>query len=192
MRMLTPDKRDHYRLADHIQVKYRHVSRQDTLAGSPERFFKGSSIFPILKELYRLDLEARETLRGMSKTDKETADFLANLNQRVVLLGQAMRVAEGEPTQFDAPARISQGGISFIGDELIPAGSLLALRLSFRDSLIALAAYAEVRHCRLAEDGERYVVGARFESLDTGDEKLIQRYIIHRQAADRRSRLRSH
>lgn len=187
--MLTPDKRDHYRLEDHVRVRYRHVSVSQ-LADDPGELFKHSESFPILKQLYRLDLESREMLRAIDAKNRELANFLGNLNQRVELLATAMRASDGEPGGFDSPARISEGGISFVGDKLIATGSHLALRLHFRDSLLALAAFAEVRHCRLAEDGERYVVGTRFVSLPPGDRELIQRYIVHRQAEERRARLR--
>ena len=187
--MLTPDKRDHYRLSDNVRVRYRLVSKT-RVADDPGEFFKRSETFPILKQLYRLDLEAREMLREIDSKNRDMASFLANLNRRLELMGQAMRLGEGEPMDFESPVRISQGGISFIADELLSAGTYLALKLSFRDSLLALATFAEVRHCRLAEDGERYVVGTKFVSLPAADEELIQRYIIHRQAEERRARLR--
>ncbi|MDZ7686594.1 MAG: PilZ domain-containing protein [Gammaproteobacteria bacterium] len=192
--MLTPDKRAHYRLADHIQVRYKHVSQDETKNDDAAGFFStGESTgetLSILKELYRLDLEARETVRRMLANDRDMANFLGNLNRRVTLLGQAMRASEGDAASFDAPVRLSEGGISFLADELLDTGAHLALKLSFRDSLLALATFAEVRHCRLADDGECYVIGTRFVSLGPSDQELIQRYIIHRQAEERRARLR--
>lgn len=189
--MLTPDKRDHYRLADHIDVKFRHVSRSQT-ADDPNLLFRSGETFPVLKELYRLDLESREMLRQIDSKNRDMANFLGNLNRRMELMGQALRMHDGDSVEFESPARISQGGVSFIGEDLIATGSTLALKLSFRDSLLALAAFAEVRHCRLAEDGERYVIGTRFVSLPPQDEQLIARYIIHRQAEERRAMMRSY
>ncbi len=185
--MLTPDKRDHYRLADHIHVRYRLVSGAD-LDTDPAGYFSTAGAIETVKELYRLDLEAKDSLRKIALKDKALGDFLANLNRQVKLLGQTALLHEGEPTSFNSPAMISQGGISFVGEELLPRGSYLAIRLLFRDSLLALMAFAEVRHCRLAEQAERYIIGTRFIDLPHEDEQLIQRYIIHRQAEDRRKR----
>lgn len=188
--MLTPDKRDHFRLVDHILVRYRHVPTAVLKSESPEAFFDTGPGFTLRKELYRLDVEAREQLRDLSRRDRDMGAFLGNLNQRVELLAKGMLADDVEPDDFEAPAKISRGGISFLTDELLTRGSPLALKLVFRSSLLAFAAFAEVRHCRLAEDGEQYVVGTRFIDLDPATDALVERYIIHRQAEDRRARLR--
>jgi len=189
-RMLTPDKRDHYRLDDEVAVTWRPVTRIEVESTRARDHFETGPSFPLLKELYKLDLEARELLREMAPANKDLGNFLGNLNRRVELLARAMVAAEGERNSFDTPVRLSQGGISFLTDELLATGTCLALKLVFRESILGLTLFAEVRHCRLAEDSERYVVGTRFVRLDPGEEELIQRHIIHRQAEERRARLR--
>lgn len=186
------DKRDHYRLDDNIQVTYQVVSQTDVDTTPPESHFGDGRAFLLLKDLYRLDLESREILREVSDENHRLGDFLGNLNQRFERLAKAVLAdAIDAGPDLEWQARISEGGISFIAPELLPAGTTLALRMLFHPGLLGLAAFGKVRHCRLIADREDYVVGVEFTRCDPDSRQLIQRHILHRQAQARRERIRA-
>ena len=144
----------------------------------------------MLRDLYLLDLEAGEILRTIDANDRNLASFLHNLNKRVELLGRTVAATETAISPSVQTTRISEGGISFVTNELLPVESTLALKLLFKQHLLGLTCFGSVKHCRLVEDGEAYVTGINFIDLDAQSQKLLSRHIIRRQSEERRARLR--
>ncbi|HKI75514.1 MAG TPA: PilZ domain-containing protein [Pseudomonadales bacterium] len=188
--MAYVDKRDHYRIEDDIQVGWKVVHAGEVDAGRPIEHFETSPLFPLLTELYQLNLEAEDILREVTAQNRQLGGFLHNLDRRVALLARAIVTSEAGTSSLASPARISEGGISFITGQLLPTGTHLAMKLMFSSRLLGIACFGEVRHSRLVESRDDYLVGARFVNLDDATRTLIQRHVLHRQAEERRARLR--
>lgn len=184
------DKRDHYRIDDDIQVTWKVVRQSAVQDTNAVAYFETSASFPLLRDLYQLDLEASDMLRVINEGNRQLGAFLHNLSHRIELLSRAVLVNDiGEDPAAQA-ARLSIGGISFVTDELLSPGTTLALKLVFRSRVFGFTCFGEVRHSRLIEARDGYIVGVRFLDLEEGIRNLIQRHILHRQAEERRERLR--
>jgi hypothetical protein len=184
------DKRDSYRVEDYILVTYQVIRPTELQRTRPEDHFDLPPAFSLLRELYRLNLDVADSLRHITATDRVLGHLLANMNQRMQLLAQAVittTVGQNEP---QARANISQGGLSFMTAELLGIGAHVALKLQFRPTQLELVCFGQVRHCRLRADSELYTAGIRFLQLDGLTQDLISRHVIRTQAEERRARLR--
>lgn len=188
--MHPPDKRDYYRITDDIEVAYRSIRRSEIENTDPGDHFDLGPTFNLLPELYELDLQISEAIRHLNQAEKPLGSVLHKLNRRVALLGRAVIGDQFAETEMPSPARISEGGISFVTDELMHVGTQLAMRLLFKPSMLGIVCFGEVRHCRLVDHGDAYIAGVRFTRIDATSQRLISRHIIHLQAEERRERLR--
>jgi hypothetical protein len=194
--MQNIDNRDYFRLPDQIHVGYQRVSKTSINSTDAGSHFGLDSSFYLLRDIYELELESAELLRAITDKNRQLGSFLQNLNKRVDILCRGISRDKGESTaQVNPEALISEGGLSFISDELINPGEHLALMLVFQPSTLGLTCFCEVRHCRLTEDrltGDQvnYRIGIKFINLDTTNQRLISRHIIRVQGDERRSRLR--
>jgi hypothetical protein len=194
--MQNIDNRDYFRLPDQIHVGYQRVSKTSINSTDAGSHFGLDSSFYLLRDIYELELESAELLRAITDKNRQLGSFLQNLNKRVDILCRGISRDKDESTaQVNPEALISEGGLSFISDELINPGEHLALMLVFQPSTLGLTCFCEVRHCRLTEDrltGDQvnYRIGIKFINLDTTNQRLISRHIIRVQGDERRSRLR--
>ncbi|MFT4712344.1 MAG: hypothetical protein ACJAVI_002126 [Candidatus Azotimanducaceae bacterium] len=195
------DKRDYYRLNDQVQVSYQIVSSADVKTHAPDAFFDLPLGFHITREIYELELEARELLRGITDNNRQLGSFLHNLNKKIELLAHAVAsgnlasdnlVADKQEavSRDDSNTIISEGGLSFHSKELINKGEFLALKLVLHPSLVGITSFAEVRHCRIEEQESTYQVGVQFLNLSLNSQRLVSRHILRRQSDERRNRLR--
>lgn len=185
------DKRDHYRIRDEIHVTHETVTGGHMQSIRPEENFTLSSAFLASREFYELELDALDILREVNENNRQLGSFLHNLNRRMSLLARSLLADEvnSEDTAC-LDSEISEGGIAFLTGQFLTPGTNLALKLLFTPSYLGLTCYAQVRHCRLTDDGEAYRVGTQFMHLDEPSRRLISRHIIRQQSEERRQRLR--
>ena len=197
--MQNIDKRDYFRLADQIYVGYQRVNKGAISTTEASSHFDLDASFHLLRDIYELELESVELLRGISDKHRQLGSFLQNLNKRVDILCRAVSANSSANSsshnkagtaQINPEALISEGGLSFISEELINPGEHLALMLVFQPSTLGLTCFCEVRHCRLTEDSAHYRIGIKFINLITTDQRMISRHIIRVQSDERRRRLR--
>ncbi|MCB1644401.1 MAG: PilZ domain-containing protein [Pseudomonadales bacterium] len=188
--MDVTDQREFYRLPDNISVDYRLIPPSALLNSSPSDHFELPDSFHWLREVYELEMEATELLRGIADKQRMLGAFLHNLNRRMEILSRSAMARDSGIPEVNQETYISEGGLSFLNGELVREDSRLALQLVFHPSLLGLTCFAEVRDCRLSEDGGQYRVGVRFLDLDMTSQRLISRHIIRRQSEERRKRLR--
>jgi hypothetical protein len=184
--MQSIDRRDYLRLLDRISVEYSMVTPQFLQDSPAADAFELPPGFHLLRDLYRLDLEAQEIVRQVNDTDRTIGGFLHNLNSRLTLLADLIAVSRMS-NNIPADCNISAAGISFASSEILPVDALLALKLVFASTHLALTCFAQVRYSRL--EGEGYRIGTQFINLDATSDSLITRYIVHKQAEERRQRL---
>ena len=145
--------------------------------------------FSLLRDLHQLNLEAREMVRELSERDLAVGNFLGNMNQRMELLAGAMIDVDAHEVP-PAGAELSEGGLNFMAPDLLAPDTLIALKMLFVPSCLGLTCHAVVRHARLDENSRDYRIGTQFLDMAPGDETLIARHILRRQADERRERLR--
>jgi len=189
--MNSADKREFFRLNDKIHIAYQLVTKIDLEQGQAADFFTSDPNFHLLRDIYELEMESVEILRTLTDSNRQLGSFLHNLNQRIELLTLGLRnINDEEDASVNIETQISEGGISFLAEELINNGELMALKLLFQPSMLGLTCFAKVRYCRLVDEDNKYKIGAQFINLDYTTQKLLSRHIIRTQSEERRKRLR--
>ncbi|NWL23190.1 PilZ domain-containing protein [Pseudomonas umsongensis] len=176
------DRREYYRIEDMIALEIRPLSALE--AAGQEVLQDASPLFNLLSELHLSEFESQHLLRQISERDRNLAAFLKSQNKRIDLLSQVIAITVlgqiGEPQ----PVIISEGGIDFQHPTPIAADARLSIKLVLMPQALGLLLRARVTHCD--RKGEGYDVGTEFEHLTDAQRQLLARYILQRQAQERR------
>ncbi|MFH0024782.1 PilZ domain-containing protein [Pseudomonas fluorescens] len=181
-RLDEEDRREVYRLEDMIALEIRPLSAPE--AAGQEVLQDASPLFNLLSELHLSEFESQHLLRQISERDRAIAAFLKSQNKRIDLLSQVVALTVlghiGEPQ----PVIISEGGIDFQYPTPIATGAHLSVKLVLMPQALGLLLRARVTHCDPKGDG--YDVGTEFEHLTDAQRQLLARYILQKQAQERR------
>ncbi|VVQ25382.1 PilZ domain-containing protein [Pseudomonas fluorescens] len=176
------DRREYYRIEDMIALEIRPLSAPEALG--QEVLQDASQLFNLLSELHLSEYESQHLLRQISERDRPLAAFLKSQNKRIDLLSQVIAITVlgqiGEPQ----PVTISEGGIDFQYPTPLAAGARLSVKLVLMPQALGLLLRARVIHCDRQGDG--YVIGTAFEHATDAQRQLLARYILHKQAQERR------
>ncbi|MFG6207299.1 PilZ domain-containing protein [Pseudomonas retamae] len=176
------DRREYYRIEDMIALEIRPLSAPE--AAGEEVLQDASPLFNLLSELHLSEFESQHLLRQISERDRAIAAFLKSQNKRIDLLSQVVALTVlghiGEPQ----PVIISEGGIDFQYPTPIATGAHLSVKLVLMPQALGLLLRARVTHCD--PKGNGYDVGTEFEHLTDAQRQLLARYILQKQAQERR------
>ncbi|EJN19432.1 PilZ domain-containing protein [Pseudomonas sp. GM78] len=176
------DRREYYRIEDMIALEIRPLSALE--AAGQEVLQDASPLFNLLSELHLSEFESQHLLRQISERDRTLAAFLKSQNKRIDLLSQVVAITVlgqiGEPQ----PVIISEGGIDFQYPSPIATDARLSIKLVLMPQALGLLLRARVTHCD--RKGEGFDVGTEFEHLTDAQRQLLARYILQRQAQERR------
>ncbi|BBP78349.1 PilZ domain-containing protein [Pseudomonas gingeri NCPPB 3146 = LMG 5327] len=177
------DRREYYRIEDTIALEIRPLSAAD--AADKEVLQDASPLFNLLSELHLSEFESQHLLRQVSERDRALSAYLKSQNKRIDLLSQVMAMTVlgefGEPQAVI----ISEGGIEFSHHMAYPAGTHLAVKLVLMPQALGLLLRAKVTHCEPQSFGT-FEIGTEFESLTDAQRQLLARYILQKQALQRR------
>ncbi|MBV4457570.1 PilZ domain-containing protein [Pseudomonas sp. COR58] len=176
------DRREYYRIEDMIALEIRPLSAPE--AAGEEVLQDASPLFNLLSELHLSEFESQHLLRQINERDRAIAAFLKTQNKRIDLLSQVVALTVlghiGEPQ----PVIISEGGIDFQHPTPVAVGARLSVKLVLMPQALGLLLRARVTHCDRKGDG--YDVGTEFEHLTDAQRQLLARYILQKQAQERR------
>ncbi|WP_434580526.1 PilZ domain-containing protein [Pseudomonas sp. Z5-35] len=176
------DRREYYRIEDTIALEIRPLSIPE--AASQEVLQDESPLFNLLSELHLSEFESQHLLRQISERERSIAAYLKAMNKRIDLLSQIIAVTVlgeiGEPQ----PVIISEGGIDFQYPTPIAVGAHLSIKLVLMPQALGLLLRARVTHCD--PKGGGYDVGTEFEHPTDAQRQLLARYILQKQAQERR------
>lgn len=176
------DRREYYRIEDMIALEIRPLSAPE--AAGEEVLQDASPLFNLLSELHLSEFESQHLLRQISERDRAIAAFLKSQNKRIDLLSQVVALTVlghiGEPQ----PVIISEGGIDFQYPTPIATGAHMSVKLVLMPQALGLLLRARVSHCDPKGDG--YDVGTEFERPTDAQRQLLARYILQKQAQERR------
>ena len=176
------DRREYYRIEDTIALEIRPLSAVE--AAGQEVLQDASPLFNLLSELHLSEFESQHLLRQISERDRNLAAFLKSQNKRIDLLSQVIALTVlgqiGEPQ----PVIISEGGVDFQSPTPVAAGARLSIKLVLMPQALGLLLRARVTHCDAKGDG--YDIGTEFEHSTDAQRQLLARYILQKQAQERR------
>ena len=176
------DRREYYRIDDMIALQIKSLSAPQ--AASKEVLLDDSPLFNLLSELHLSEFESQHLLRQLGERDRTLAAFLKVQNKRMDLLSQVMAQSLLGEIGAPQPVIISEGGIDFQHPTSLATGAHLAVKLVLMPQALGLLLRARVTHCDPKGDG--FDVGTEFESMTDTQRQLLARYILQKQAQERR------
>lgn len=176
------ERREYYRIDDMIALQIKSLSTPE--AASKEVLLDDSPLFNLLSELHLSEFEAQHLLRQISEKDRSLAAFLKVQNKRLDLLSQIMARGLLDEVGAPQPVIISEGGIDFQHPTPLATGAHLAVKLVLMPQALGLLLRARVTHCD--PKGNGFDVGTEFESMTDAQRQLLARYILQKQAQERR------
>lgn len=176
------DRREFFRVEDRVNLRWCRIDR-DALALPAESHFDNSELFWLMRELRTVDIEHHSRLRGLAEHDRELGLYLKGINRKIELVAGALaaldRMHSGVTPQ---PVLLSEGGLSFHGNDSPAIGDLLALQLTLLPEYLGLALYGEVTS---VDVGQRRI-GISFLRLREADRQILARHILQVQITARR------
>ncbi|MCL6702872.1 PilZ domain-containing protein [Pseudomonas sp. T1.Ur] len=176
------DRREYYRIEDTIALEIRPLSIPE--AASQEVLQDESPLFNLLSELHLSEFESQHLLRQISERERSIAAYLKAMNKRIDLLSQVIAVTVLGEIGDPQPVIISEGGIDFQYPTPIAVGAHLSVKLVLMPQALGLLLRARVTHCD--PKGGGYDVGTEFEHPTDAQRQLLARYILQKQAQERR------
>ncbi|NMY85187.1 PilZ domain-containing protein [Pseudomonas sp. WS 5411] len=176
------DRREYYRIDDMIALQIKSLSAPQ--AASKEVLLDDSPLFNLLSELHLSEFESQHLLRQLGERDRTLAAFLKVQNKRMDLLSQVMAQSLLGEIGAPQPVIISEGGIDFQHPTVLTPGSHLAVKLVLMPQALGLMLRAKVTHCD--PKGDSFDIGTEFESMTDAQRQLLARYILQKQAQERR------
>ena len=176
------DRREYYRIDDMIALQIKSLSAPQ--AASKEVLLDDSPLFNLLSELHLSEFESQHLLRQLGERDRTLAAFLKVQNKRMDLLSQVMAQSLLGEIGAPQPVIISEGGIDFQHPTVLAPCSHLAVKLVLMPQALGLLLRAKVTHCD--PKGSGFDVGTEFESMTDAQRQLLARYILQKQAQERR------
>ncbi|UVJ42561.1 PilZ domain-containing protein [Pseudomonas sp. LS1212] len=178
------DRREYYRIEDRIALEISPLTSADTLG--TDLLQDASPLFNLLSELHLSEFESQHLLRQLSDSDRPLANFLKAQNRRIDLLSQVVAQTIlgkiGEPQ----PVVLSEGGIEFSQAQAYAPGTLLSVKMALMPQALGMLLRARVTHCDATPEGS-FEIGALFEAPTDAQRQLLARYILQKQAQQRRS-----
>jgi len=184
--MRAIERRSYLRIIDEAYIEDLVISEEKARQHSAESLLGVDRIFSLRKQLYKMELEARELQREISNVDRTLGSFLHNLNQRMEFLTEL--VTDSQSDQPDNLIDLSPGGVSYLSATPYPANDLVAIKVSLSNESLGFACLGRIRY-GLLDENDQYRIGVQFLSTDSTIEALISRHIAARQAKERRKRL---
>ncbi|MFC6297140.1 PilZ domain-containing protein [Pseudomonas sp. CCM 7893] len=176
------DRREYYRIEDMIALEISPLSGPE--AASKEVLLDDSPLFNLLSELHLSEFESQHLLRQIGERDRTLAAFLKVQNKRIDLLSQIMAQSLLGEIGTPQPVIISEGGIEFHYPTALAPDSPLAVKLVLMPQALGLLLRAKVTHCDAESGG--FEIGTEFEAMTDAQRQLLARYILQKQAQERR------
>ncbi|WP_110972662.1 PilZ domain-containing protein [Pseudomonas huaxiensis] len=180
------DRREYYRIEDRIALEITPLSAAEALG--TDLLQDDSPLFNLLSELHLSEFESQHLLRQLSEKDRTLAAFLKAQNKRIDLLSAVVAQTLIGEIGAPQPVILSEGGIEFTHANAFTPGSRVALKMVLMPRASGLLLRAKVTHCDKKADGP-YEIGTEFVDISDAQRQLLARYILQRQAQQRRQAL---
>lgn len=189
------ERRDFYRIDDHIMLEYRLLSESEFTEDKPflsdpyDTNFHVTPQFKILSEIRQIEADSRHHLHAISEQDRHISAYLRALNHKIECLTSLItQTPEEGPLTPTHQVSLSEGGIAVeVPDHLTP-GSLLHIHVTLFPNFYRFAAIAKTVHCDACSNDTStfYCLGLHFEAMLESDRQMLARHILQKQSQERR------
>jgi len=187
------ERRKFYRVNDAIGLEYKLIDQAPKPGADADSPFSVSGRFRLLNELNRIEQESSILLRHVSDEDRNLARYLSSQNKKIDIIARLIVSDEVSTVPYTVRnVSLSEGGCSFINEEPLEPNQYIALKLFFFSSYLGMVLYGQVVDNHPLEDETDkdagiYQTNVEFVDLSGSDRQTLARYIIRRQAEQRRS-----
>jgi hypothetical protein len=176
------ERREYYRIEDRIALEITPLSGAGN--APPEE----SPLFSLLSELHLSEFESQHLLRQLGEANRGLSGFLKAQNKRIDLLSQVLaHMLMGSLSQ-PQPVVISEAGLDFQHPTRYAPGTHLDLKMAFPPQALGMMLRARVVHCDTLANGN-FAIGVEFEGSTDAQRQLLARYVLQKQAMERRQAL---
>lgn len=189
------ERRDFYRIVDHIMLEYRLLPESEyTNSGGPptdpyDTHYQVTPQFKILSEIRQIEADSRHHLHAISEQDRHISAYLRAINHKIECLTSIItHAAEETPLTPTHRVSLSEAGISVEVPDHLTRDSLLHIHVTLFPSYYRFAAIAKTIHCDATPEQNNavYSLGLHFESMLESDRQMLARHILQKQSQDRR------
>ncbi|MFO7993843.1 MAG: PilZ domain-containing protein [Marinobacter sp.] len=180
---IPSDRRDYYRISDHIGLEIRKLGSDDA---SREHPFNGSHLENLHSEFRRLDQDVRAQLATLAERDRQLSSLIKSLNGKLDTLARIMAF-EQNPLQPEdwQDVTLSEGGLAFhTATNSFTADEILALRMTLPPELFQPVAIARVISVETDGSGGA-MVHTEFTDIQDSDRQQIARHVMRWQIRQR-------
>ncbi len=182
------ERRDFFRIDHDVIFDFHPVDVHTVARQHPEQVLGAGDATDLMTSLRRLDREAAGVLKVIAEHDRNLADYLTRMSQKIDLV--ARRCAFTSRTEHAiTQLNISEGGVAFEHDKPLYKDAMIAVRLVFLPDYTAVVAFAKVIRCD--ENAGRYHIATEFHALSAADRQLIVRENMRTQARRRKLSIES-
>ncbi|HEX8596388.1 MAG TPA: PilZ domain-containing protein [Pseudomonas sp.] len=182
------ERREYYRIEDSVALEINLLSGADS--ADRKAMHETSALFELLSELHINEFESQHLLRQLDERDRVLSSLLKSLSKRIDLLGQVVAQTALGKLGAPQPVIISEGGVQFRSPHAYALDAHLSIKMVLMPQASALMLLALVTHCDALADGG-FDIGTEFVELPDSQRQLLARYILQRQAQQRRQALES-
>ena len=179
----SSDRRDFFRIRDHIGLEIRKLAPDNA---SKENPFNGSHLESLRSEFKRLDQDVRAQLATLAERDRLLTSLIKSLNGKLDTLARIMAF-EQNPLQPEdwQDVTLSEGGLSFHTlTNSFETGQILAMRMTLPPELFQPVAIAQVLSVEPDGSGGA-TVHTEFSDIHDSDRQQIARHVMRWQIRQR-------
>lgn len=183
--MATRERRNYYRINYPVAIEYKQVTRNELLTSQESTHFDVSPYFSLQLQLSELESQTQHLLTKVAEVNPNVAACQRLLNDKIEIIGKTLSQSELRiESAHIHNINLSEAGFSYIGDEPMELGTLLALKMVFPTSAMGILIYAEVVRCIKTEGG--YDLGLKFLKMPERVRTALAKIIIQAQVRQRR------
>lgn len=185
--MASRERRNYYRIDYPVALEFKTVSRAELAKSQEPTQFDVSPYFSLQLQLSELESQTQQLLTKVAELHPTIASAQRLLNEKIEIIGKTLsqselRVDSAQVHQIN----LSEAGFSYINNDPMELGTLLAVKMVFPTSAMGILIYAEVVRCKEYEGG--YDLGLRFTKMPERVRSALARVIIQAQVRQRRLR----
>lgn len=193
------ERREYYRIQDTLALEFQRLPKEQALAQPPVMPFTLDPRFQVLHALHELDHESHATLRQLGDADRQLGSYLRTLNRKIELIAMGMFASSNsEAPSPTHDVTLSESGLSFRHEQPLAPDSHLALKLVLFPAYFGLLLFGRVVQCTplvppdtdsassATTPARLFNIGVEFSHVQESERELLARYILRKQAQQRR------
>lgn len=183
--MPVHERRQHFRIEDHIYFEYRAVNSEsfaseqlitdELLSKCGQKYIEASNYFQ------NIDAELADLTQNIALKEPALAHYLNLLNAKIDFLSRQLMMSDKIQMR---KVNISLGGMAFRTPEIHKENAMLKMVIYAKPRMIPIIIDAEVIYCQYRSE-THYHTSVEFRNLTSEQEQLLSQHILLAQVKSR-------